>query len=49
MVKDMLAQGNNGFFMQLQNETTYNSRQYCSSFYSESSKRPKLVLQYKKE
>ncbi|MEP7375333.1 MAG: DNRLRE domain-containing protein [Chitinophagaceae bacterium] len=49
LVKDMLAQGNNGFFMQLQNEITYNSRQYCSSFYIESSKRPKLVLQYKQQ
>ena len=49
LVKDMLLSGNNGFFMQLQNETIYNCRQYCSSYYSDADKRPKLVLQYKKQ
>ncbi|MGZ5190468.1 MAG: DNRLRE domain-containing protein [Flavisolibacter sp.] len=50
LVKDMLEQGNNGFFMQLQTETAYNSRQYCSSFYStDGSKHPKLVVQFKKQ
>ena len=48
LVKDMMTDGNNGFFMQLQNETIYNIRQYCSSFYEEASQRPKLVIQYKK-
>ena len=48
LVKDMLANGNNGFFMQLQNESIYNIRQYCSSFYTDAAKRPKLVLQYRK-
>ncbi len=50
LVKDMLDQGNNGFFMKLQNETAYNSRQYCSSFYAaDGSKHPKLVIQFKKQ
>jgi hypothetical protein len=49
LVKDMMVNGNNGFFMQLQNEATYNFRQYCSSYYTDYTKRPKLVLQYKKE
>ena len=50
LVKDMLDQGNNGFFMQLQSEAAYNSRQYCSSFYAaDGSKHPKLVVQFKKQ
>jgi len=49
IVKDMFVSGNNGFFMQLQNETIYNIRQYCSSYYTDADKRPKLVLQYKKQ
>lgn len=49
IVKDMFTNGNNGFFLQLQSETTYNSRQYCSSFHSDVTKRPKLVIQYKKQ
>lgn len=49
LVKDMLENGNHGFFMQLLNESTFNSRQYCSSYYSDGAKRPKLVLQYKKQ
>ena len=48
LVKDMFANGNNGLFMQLQTESIYNIRQYCSSFYTDAAKRPKLVLQYKK-
>ena len=50
LVKDMLINGNNGFFMQLQSETIYNFRQYCSSFFStDGSKHPKLVVQFKKQ
>ena len=50
LVKDMLINGNNGFFMQLQSETIYNFRQYCSSYYAaDGAKHPKLVLQFKKQ
>jgi hypothetical protein len=45
LVKDMIS-SNNGFFMQLQNEVTYNIRQYASSYYSDAGKRPKLVIWY---
>ena len=45
----MMINGNNGFFMQLENEATYNFRQYCSSYYTDATKRPKMILQYKKE
>jgi|GEM_PF-713975 len=48
MVKDMLQNGNNGFLIKLQTESYYNSRIFCSSKYSDSSKHPKLVLQYSK-
>lgn len=48
LVKDMLTNGNNGFFMQLLDEDIYNCRQYCSSYYTDLAKRPKLVLQYRK-
>jgi hypothetical protein len=44
LVKDMLTNGNNGFFMRLQTEVTYNIRQYASSKYSDATKRPKLVI-----
>ena len=49
LVKDMLANGNYGFSIRLQNENIYNIRQYCSSFYADAAKRPKLIVQYKKE
>ena len=48
LVKDMLVSGNNGFFMQLQDEDIYNCRQYCSSYHPDAAKHPKLVLEYKK-
>ncbi len=39
--------GNNyGFMFQLQNETAYNSRQFCSSIHADASKHPKLVVVY---
>ena len=46
LIKDMQVNGNNGFFMRLQTEVTYNSRQYLSSFYGDASKRPRLVISY---
>jgi hypothetical protein len=46
LVKDMVSTANNGFFLQLQSETTYNIRQYASSYYSDAGKRPKLVIWY---
>ncbi len=48
LVKEMLISGNNGFFMQLEDEEIYNIRQYCSSYHPDASKHPKLVLEYKK-
>jgi hypothetical protein len=48
IVKDMQTSGNNGFAIKLQNEVTYNSRQYYSSFTTTSpNNRPKLVIDYK--
>ena len=48
LVKDMQASGNNGFAIKLQNEVTYNSRQYYSSYTNSSpTNRPKLVIIYK--
>ncbi|MBL7729551.1 MAG: DNRLRE domain-containing protein [Chitinophagaceae bacterium] len=46
LVNDMIQFGNNGFHMKLVTETTYNSRQYLSSTYSDPTKRPKLVITY---
>ena len=46
LVKDMQVSGNNGFDMRLLNETYYNIRQYVSSYHAETSKHPKLVIQY---
>lgn len=44
MVSDMLASGNYGFMIQLQNESYYNSRMFCSSNHADFAKRPKLTL-----
>jgi hypothetical protein len=46
LVSDMEANGNNGFALQLQEEVIYNVRQYASSYYSDSTLRPKLVITY---
>ena len=46
LVSAMVTSNNYGFMMRLQNETIYNSRQFCSSLYSDASKRPKLVVVY---
>ncbi len=42
----MLTKGNYGFEMRLVNEVTYNSRIFCSSSYSDSTRRPYLVVNY---
>jgi hypothetical protein len=46
LVKDMIASGNYGFEMRLQYEAPYNSRIFCSSSYSDTTKRPRLVISY---
>ena len=46
LVKDMQQFGNNGFFMKLQIEQTYNIQQYASSFNTDPSLHPKLVIWY---
>jgi hypothetical protein len=46
LVKDMLANGNNGFEIRLQNEQIYNSRIFCSSSYSDTTKIPTLYITY---
>lgn len=47
LVKDMTgANSNYGFIIKLKTEVTYNSRVFCSSFYSDSSKHPKLIVTY---
>jgi hypothetical protein len=46
LVKNMIASGNYGFEIRLQTEVTYNSRIFCSSSYSDTTKRPQLVITY---
>lgn len=46
LVKDMIANGNNGFEIRLQNEVIYNSRIFCSSSYPDSTKVPTLYITY---
>jgi hypothetical protein len=46
LVRNMIASGNYGFMIKLQDEVTYNSRIFCSSSYSDSTKRPVLVISY---
>ncbi len=46
MVRDMHISGNYGFFIRLQNEIIYNSRQYATIANSNSLIRPKLVIKY---
>lgn len=46
LIRDMLTNGNNGFAVKLQTEVIYNVRQYASSYESNSSIRPKLVITY---
>lgn len=46
MVVRMQTVNNYGFKLNLQNETPYNIRNFCSSKYSDSNKHPKLVITY---
>jgi hypothetical protein len=46
LVKDQIANGNNGFLMRLLIEQTYNSRQYLSSKSTDANKHPKIVIYY---
>jgi hypothetical protein len=46
LVKDMQQNSNNGFGMRLVTESYYNIRQYISSYNTDASKHPKLVIQY---
>ena len=46
IVVSMMANGNYGFMMGLQNETPYNIRQFASSRNINATKRPKLVVVY---
>ncbi|MBD0287557.1 MAG: DNRLRE domain-containing protein [Flavisolibacter sp.] len=46
LVKDMQQNGNNGFALRLLTENYYNIRQYISSYNTDLTKHPKLVIQY---
>ncbi len=46
LVKDMQTNGNNGFALTLQSETIYNIRQYVSSYNTDVTKHPALVISY---
>jgi hypothetical protein len=46
MVNNMLTNGNYGFEMHLNTEQIYNSRIFCSSLYSDSTRHPYLVVTY---
>lgn len=46
LVNAMRSSSNYGFMIQLQDETFYNIRQFCSSNHSVTTKRPKLVVVY---
>lgn len=48
LVSKMYTDVNYGFMLHLQNEVLYNSRIFCSSYYSDSTKHPKLVINYSK-
>lgn len=48
MVSSMVRSGNNyGFKLSLRNEVIYTSRIFCSSYYPDTSRRPKLMITYK--
>lgn len=47
LIKDMQVAGNNGFLFKLQNEVTYNSRQYASSYDTNPAKHPQLIITYR--
>lgn len=46
LVKDMIQNGNNGFYFGLKTEVTYNVRQYVSSYSTDIARHPKLVVYY---
>jgi hypothetical protein len=46
MVDAMRINGSYGFMISLQNETAYTIRQFCSPFYPDATKHPKLVIVY---
>ena len=48
LVQSMVSTANYGFMIRLQNETFYNSRLFASSFHSNSTKHPKLTIEYSK-
>lgn len=49
LIGPMVSSGANyGFKLQLKNEVEYTSRIFCSSYYSDASRHPKLVVQYVK-
>lgn len=46
LVKDMISNGGYGFLMQLQSESGFNIRQFCSPNHSNTLKQPKLIVTY---
>ncbi|HUS02801.1 MAG TPA: DNRLRE domain-containing protein [Chitinophagaceae bacterium] len=46
LTRDVIANGNNGFFFKMINENIYNIRQWASSRHADPTKRPKLVVIY---
>lgn len=46
LVAPMTATANYGFKIRLQNEVTYNIRQFCASRYADAARHPKLVITY---
>lgn len=46
LIADMLTNGNYGFKFTMKNEVYYNIRQWASSYYSDASLHPKLVITY---
>jgi hypothetical protein len=46
LVNDMQANGNDGFFITLQNQATNNARQFASSNTSDATIHPKLIITY---
>lgn len=46
LVRDMRSFGNNGFYIRLQNEVTYNIRQWSHTRNADTARRPKLIVWY---
>jgi hypothetical protein len=46
MVNKMIASGNYGFLIYLNNEVTYNSRIFCSGTHAIAAKHPRLIITY---